>query len=267
MIYFVEGIPAGGKSFYARSLRKKLMQKKDVIYFKEEYKNPIDLLRQAFLTSAEYENLLIDLRNISSEDEYWALFEDIQGSISTVDNFICIPFMHIKTQNETQRKRLDSLYEKELDDGKCTYTEYCNMIIKRIQMFLQESTDDIDYIFEGALLHNPLVSILGFYNVGEAEIVQFYKIVNDILSTTEYEIHLVCCDNIDKAINHAVETRKKNTAFDWEKGFELWFKQSNNYKTCTGRDGIISFAKDVFSYEKLILAKVQFRQSKIRREV
>ena len=50
MIYFVEGAPAVGKSFYSRRLREKLEEKKEVVYYKEEYKNPIDLLRQAILS-------------------------------------------------------------------------------------------------------------------------------------------------------------------------------------------------------------------------
>lgn len=267
MIYFVEGIPAGGKSFYARKLQEKLLSKKEVTYFKEEYKNPIDLLRQAFLTKEEYEVLLQKLRNTCTEDEYELLFTDIQESLTTVDDMICIPFMHIKSQNEAQRECLDSLYEKELDDGKCIYTDYCDVIVKRIQLFLQEAKEEKDYIFEGALLHNPLFSLLGFYDISDTEIIQFYKRINEILSTTEYEFHIVCCDSIDGAINHAVEVRKTDNAFGWENGFEQWFRQSRNYQEHTGREGIISFAKDIFYYEELILDSVPFIQKKIKREV
>lgn len=267
MIYFVEGAPAVGKSYYSRKLKIKLERNRSVEYFKEEYKNPIDLLRQAVLSKTEYYNMLAELKDICTIEHYHVLENDIQDLITIVDDDVFFPYMHVKTQTDKQRDFFDSLYEKELDDGKCTYEKYCDTIIRRVQFFLQKMENKKDYIFEGAILHNPLFSILGFYNVQKEEIVRFYNEIESILSSIDYEFHYIYSDNLEKTIEYAIANRKHQSDYAWESGFELWFKQSQNYRDLYGKRGISLFANIIDEYEKYIISNVQFKTIKIKREV
>ena len=267
MIYFVEGAPAVGKSFYSRRLKKKLEEKKEVVYYKEEYKNPIDLLRQAVLSQTEYSHFMNQLKELCTNESFVMLERDITNAITRVDDMYVIPFMHINTYTGEQRKCMDSLYEKEIDDGKSLYKDYCKMIIKRVQKFLNEYESEKDYIFEGALLHNPLFSILGFYNVTERDLLDFYKKIETILSSAEYEIHVVCCDSIKNAIEHAIASRQTRVVLGWQDGFDKWFSQSVNFKDFHGKDGIVLFSQEIESAEILILERVFSNYKKIKREV
>lgn len=267
MIYFVEGAPAVGKSFYSRRLKEKMEEKKEVVYYKEEYKNPIDLLRQAVLSQTEYAHFMNKLRVLCSNETFELLERDITNSITSVDDMLIIPFVHIKTYSDEQRRYMDSLYEKEIDDGKSLYEDYCTMIIRRIEKFLNEYEPEKEYIFEGALLHNPLISILGFYDVTERELLDFYKKIESVLSSAEYEIHLVCCDNIRNAIENAITSRKTQVVFGWQEGFERWFCQSVNYKDYHGKEGIVLFSTEIECVESIILERVFSNFIKIKREV
>ena len=195
------------------------------------------------------------------------LERDITNSITCVEDMLVIPFMHINTYTDEQRRCLDSLYEKEIDDGKSLYKDYCSMIIKRIQKFLNEYEPEKDYIFEGALLHNPLFSILGFYDVTEREIIDFYKRIETVLSSVEYEIHVVCCDNIRNAIDHAIFSRKTHATLGWQEGFDRWFSQSINYADYHGKEGIVLFSKEIECVEGVILERVFSNFIIIKREV
>lgn len=267
MIYFVEGAPAVGKSFYSRGLKEELEEKKEVVYYKEEYKNPIDLLRQAVLSQTEYSHFMNQLKALCTNETFVVLERDIANAITRVDDMFIIPFVHINTYTDEQRRCMDSLYEKEIDDGKSLYKDYCEMIIKRIQKFLNEYESEKDYIFEGALLHNPLFSILGFYDVTERELLDFYKKIETVLSSVEYEIHVVCCDSIINAIEHAITSRKTQATFGWQDGFDKWFSQSVNYRDFHGKEGIVLFSKEIESVENFIIERVFSNYKKIKREV
>ena len=210
---------------------------------------------------------MCQLKTLCTNETFVLLERDITNSITCVEDMLVIPFMHINTYTDEQRRCLDSLYEKEIDDGKSLYKDYCSMIIKRIQKFLNEYEPEKDYIFEGALLHNPLFSILGFYDVAEREIIDFYKRIETVLSSVEYEIHVVCCDNIRNAIDHAIFSRKTHATLGWQEGFDRWFSQSINYADYHGKEGIVLFSKEIECVEGVILERVFSNFIIIKREV
>lgn len=55
-LHFVEGLPGVGKSTFAYSLQKQLLGRNDdVVYYKEETSQPIDLFRQAIIPQKAFE--------------------------------------------------------------------------------------------------------------------------------------------------------------------------------------------------------------------
>ena len=61
-LYFVEGLPGVGKSTFAYSLHKQLLVTNDnVVYYKEETCQPVDLFRQAIIPQQKFEKLLTEV--------------------------------------------------------------------------------------------------------------------------------------------------------------------------------------------------------------
>ena len=266
MIYFVESIPGGGKSYYSRKIDRKA--EKRTIYYKEEYYNPLDLLRQAVLTNEEYKHFLSDVNGkCCNENEYLLIKARIEAVLTSLDDRVFIPFLHIDTSNESVNALLMNLYSYEYDDGFVPYTDYCETILKRLECFLHSCDPSVDYIFEGALLHNPLFTILGFYDLTDSEIIKFYECIYSLLSSYEYEIHLIEVDNIKKAIVATAHNRMMAGNLTWENGFDKWFIQTKNYSNLNGIDGIVAFSKDIINYEKMIIDTVPFKNKIIERRI
>lgn len=264
MIYFVEGIPGGGKSSYSRKLYEE--SNGNAIYFKEEYKNPIDLLRQAVLSKEEYNRFCADIynvcKNFADADE---VYVQIKSSVTYLGEKVFLPYMHINTKNKTLKKALLSLYDKEVDDGKTKYDEYCNLIIKRLSYFIKCHKAESDYIFDGALFHNPLISILGFYKLPVERILCFYREIHSILKHSEYTVYLIHVNDIGSVIEKTAKNRYSLKGFVWQQGFEQWFSQTLNYKNNRGIKGIIDFAKEISDYEELVIREIPFNTKIIER--
>lgn len=266
MIYFVESFPGGGKSYYSQKLHKSA--EKRIIYYKEEYHNPLDLLRQAVMTRAEYKKLLSDIYELcSNEKEYRSIESRISEELTVLDDKVFIPFLHINTSNELVSNLLLNLYNYEYDDGLVSCKEYCDIILKRLNHFLVNYEQSSNYIFEGALFHNPLFTILGFYDMGKEEILGYYQSIYSMLCPYEYEIDLIKADDVKKAIFTTAQNRMSAGNLTWEKGFERWFKQTRNYSNLSGMEGIVSFAKEIIKYENLLLETIPFTNKIIERRI
>ena len=266
MIYFVESIPGGGKSFYSRKLYKS--NKNKVIYYKEEYRNPIDFVRQAVLSEREYKALLFEIGELCENvNEAGNIEKIISKEITRVDDYIFVPYLHIIAPNEKIKYRLIDLYMKEYDDGMVSYQEYSDMFLKRLKAFLSTYDSNVDYIFEGALLHNPLLTIMGFYNLSKSEIVKFYNEIYRMLDCVQYEINMICVNSIEETIKLTAKNRVKAGDFAWQRGFEKWLKNTKKYSGLKEINGIISFAEKMNEFQKMICEEVPFQKKIIERRI
>lgn len=266
MIYFVEGFSGAGKSFYSRRLYKKAVRK--TTYFKEEYQNPLDLLRQAVLSQKQYEELINDVKKLSSDFKSAAQIEQsISSGVTRLDEKYMVPFLHIDTQNAAIRNRLFELYHLEYDDGMASCKEYCDLIAQRLQKFITTVDENQDYIFEGAFFHNPLLTILGYFDMSQEELLAFYRRLYELLQLADYEINIIRVNDIEKTIKITAQNRKQAGDIMWQKGFEQWLEQSKNYKDCKGLEGIISFSKEIADCEEFLLNEIPFTKRIIERRV
>lgn len=266
MIYFVESFPGGGKSYYSRNLYKNAGKK--TIYYREEYYNPLDLLRQAVLSKQEYDEFLSNIRELCIDRiEYELMEKSISRELTVLDDKVFVPFLHIDSSNEAIRERLLDLYKYEYDDGFVSCQKYCDTILMRLKHFLVCYERDIDYIFEGALFHNPLFTILGFYSMGKEEIIEYYRKIYNLLCPYEYEIVIIKVDDVENAIRLAAQNRRSAGNLTWESGFERWFKHTKNYSNLAGMEGIISFAKEMIEYEDKLLDTIPFKNKIIERRI
>ncbi len=266
MIYFVESIPAGGKSYYARRKLEELGE--NAIYFKEEYFNPIDFLGQAMLTKKEYNDLISNIICYSNKkDSTDELINRIKVSTTVLDEFFFVPFMHLCTNDERVSDIILSLNDKVIDNGRVDFDIFCRLLIRRVLCFLDSYDLDRDYIFEGALLHNPLIPIIGYYDITVDDILSIYNRLYNILNQTNYIIEYVDVSDIRVAIKKAAIKRRNSSDFDWEKGFDCWFRKSKKYTNYAGLSGITKFAIELHDYQKKIIDEIPLKTEIIERRV
>lgn len=253
MIYFVEGIPGGGKSTYSRRL---FSQLDNSVYYKEEYGNPIDLLRQAVLSEQEYDSLMCYLESICTKDEFLRIRQFADSSITRLNELVFFPFVHTPTQTEAARQILDILFYKEVDDGMSSQEVFREIFKSRIKTFILNQNKNCNYIFEGALLHNPLYTLLGFYNNTKEDIIRFYWEIYDILRDTDYSVLLLSPENIPAILQTTVTARKNCTDFSWFDGFNRWFSMSKNYCDYSGMSGLLRFSEEMAYIQNVIIKNV-----------
>lgn len=264
MIYFIESIPGGGKTYYSRNLQNEISN--NVIYYREEECNPIDLQRQAVLSKSEYYDFLQTLDSLFEDKEAAENIKvEIECSLTKLNDLVFLPFMHIRTENKSAKKLLYSLYKNEVNDGMVVFEKYRDLLLSRISNFLEEYNKDINYIFEGALFHNPLITILGFYDMQYCEIRDFYEEIFRLLKDHKYVIKLIVVDDIDSTVRYTAKKRKDSKGFSWQEGFEMWFLQSNNFRSYKGVDGIITFAKEISKVELDLIRDIRFEADIIER--
>lgn len=263
MIYFVEGIPGGGKSTFSRQL---FVQLDNSMYYKEEYNNPIDLLRQAVLAENEYNALLRHLESICAKDEYACISQYADSSVTRLNGMAFFPFVHAPTQSKAARQVLDALFYKEVDDGMASQAVYRDILKSRIKKFVLTQNRNTDYIFEGALFHNPLYTLLGFYSNTRGDIIDFYREIHDILRDTDYTVLLLSPKDIPGVVQKTVAARRKCTDFNWLDGFNRWFSLSKNYRSYSGISGLVRFSEEMADIQDAIVKSVPFHYQLIQRE-
>lgn len=266
MIYFVESTPGGGKSYYSQKIYRHA--EKETVYYKEEYRNPLDLLRQAVLHKEEFDGFLDNIRNLCTDKLMASRMEErIAESVTVLDDLYFVPFTQIKPENEAIRSELSKLYYKEYNDGLVSCSAYCDLLYRRMDAFLSAGQPDIDYIFEGALFHNPLLNFLGFYDLQKKDLIDYYRKLYSLLNKTEYEIVLICAEDPESIIRTTIRNREQSGDHMWRQGFEKWFLHSKHYSDARDIEGIIAVSKDIAAYEQLLLKEIPFNRRIVERRV
>lgn len=267
MIYFVEGAPGIGKSYHARFLYNQLKSNhnRKVVYYKEEYINPVDLLRQAVLDKDTYTGFLSKLRMICNDSEYRKICEQLKNQTTYLDDYIIIAFMHITCESDAVKKHLNSLYYYEVDEGNVSYDVYSKFLKSRISSFLENKDKNTDYIFEGAIFHNPMYTLLGRYEISDERLTSLYCDICKLLCREEYEVRYIKAKVIEEVVHQTIINRKSSNGYPWEKGFERWFLSTSAFKDFTGEDGIVKFAKIMVYKQQFLLDKVPFNKKIMER--
>lgn len=263
LIYFVESIPAGGKSTYSKDLF--LKRRNTTQYFRENFKNPIDLLRQAMLSDSLYGDFIKRIENSCTQIEFRTIKKEIENNITKMDDKIFFPYLWLMSYNISDVSLFEELYNYEVDDGKIDYIQYTNIIYRRFEIFLKEIEKNKDYIFEGVLFHNPLITILGYYNCDFNTLRSFYTGLYGLLKMYEYQVVYIQVDKIEEAVAHAAGVRMDKFDYNWVNGFNRWFSDSKNFKDYVGVDGITRFAIKIKQYEELIISTIPFNREIVYR--
>ena len=247
-LYFVEGLPGVGKSTFAYSLHKQLLVTNDnVVYYKEETCQPVDLFRQAIIPQQKFEKLLTEVTPPTAKslkDNSYLLCKNVIVAYTKV--------LYKKSELKTVFPRLR---EYDIGDGRVSFDIYKEHHLLLWKTFIQayRSTHHI-YITEGAILHNQLLDILGFYDIGLEKILAYYSALANIIHPLFCKTYLLLPDDIEKLITITLRERGMGPN-SWGAGFAKWMDLSPYCKrnNLSGVSGMIKIYKLMEVLSKQIL--------------
>lgn len=232
-LHFVEGLPGVGKSTFAYSLQKQLLGRNDdVVYYKEETSQPIDLFRQAIIPQKAFEKILTKVSSQTAQsikDNSYLLYDDVIVAYTKV----------LYNASEIQTV-LPQLREYDIGDGKVPFDTYKEHHFRLWNSFIQTyGSTHCAFVAEGAILHNQLLDIIGFYNVSIEELLIYFRALADIVRSLSCRIYLLLPDDIEKLIIITLQERGTGPN-SWGAGFSKWMSlspycQKNNLSGVSGK--------------------------------
>lgn len=213
-VYFVEGLPAIGKSALARKLLAEEATNKIVCYYKEETCQPIDLFRQAILSPKQF-NEFISL--------FPHLYPEIEKNSYRINDYYIIAYTMLSDPNA-----MLELHKYDLGDGQVpfsTYKQWHECVWNNFKKIALESETDT-FIMEGAMLHNQLLDIIGFYDYDYNDLLNYYKKLVGHLSCFDTKLYFINCNNIERLVTSSLAERGTHPG-SWGNGFHKWMESSS----------------------------------------
>ncbi|OUQ83821.1 hypothetical protein [Flavonifractor sp. An10] len=245
---FVEGLPGSGKSTFAYSLQKQLLEANDdVVYYKEETSQPVDLFRQAIIPQRVFEELLMKVSIKTAQSmkaNSYLLYENVIVAYTKV--------MYKTLELQTV---LPQLCKYDIGDGRVSFDIYKEHHFLLWESFVQTyGLTHRVYIAEGAILHNQLLDILGFYDISVEEILTYFNTLASIIRPLSCRTYLLLPDDIEKLITITIQERGMEPN-SWGAGFTKWMSLSPYCKknNLSGVNGMVKIYKQMEVLSKQIL--------------
>lgn len=195
--YFVEGLQGAGKSTFVQMLSNKLTNYK---VFREGDYSPVELAWCAYVTEEEYRYVL---------SRYPSLNAEIKEKTVTEGERRIVCYTQILTDTPGFHKDLERF---EIYNGNLERESFEKVILERFAKW-----DGEGQIFECSIFQNIIENQLLYLRMTDAEILDFYQRLKEVLSDKPYKI--IYLDVAD--IRDAIEVIRKERSD--EEGNELWF--------------------------------------------
>ena len=253
MIIFVEGALASGKTTRAEFLAQKGRNagKESVLYYEHNIDNPLDLTGRAFLSEddyTEFKNNMIPLLYLhyGSEIKY-GLEKFERASESFVGGWL-INYNRLYYNDLNLTAYIRTLEKYQCCNGVLSPKLYCDLLYSRWEQFFspKKITKKSDQIFEGALLQNPLLDLMGWYCMDIKQIVTFYRKLCLLFCNRDFRVELIHVNDYKNAIQQAAAERT-HTCVPWIDAAIQWLEKSpyGKHNKLTGFDGLVWFCKDL----------------------
>lgn len=230
-IYFVDGVPGVGKTSLAQAVERLLLQENIKVKRFEEhnFENPIDVTRKAFLSQTEYNQFLEKCISISEGSKYSPedIITEIESKTLFFGEYAIVSYLQPYFANELINEELCGLYYKEICNGLVTEEKYMDIIYTLFLGFANDAQDDYTYIFDGALLQNILLDVIGFYDTNIEVLKELYFKLLTALSEFNITVLFLNNKNIETVLK---ETDFARSEMNWLANFEDWIKETNWFK-------------------------------------
>ncbi len=240
-LVFIEGIIGSGKTTLMAQLKNDLYYKKYKVYCFQEHKvdNPLDITRKAFITKAQYQDLISSFNSVNDGKFSHVIEEELLKNTILYEGKYVVAYSQIHTADIHIRRIIDDLQQYEYCYGKidCQHYESCLLSIYR-NLRLQEGYINI---FEGALLQNPLYDLITYYQYDVQHLVDFVQRLIDTLSSNKIIIKYITSNDVSSTITRAAQHRGKEWLERLVCGLELTpYGVEHNLQ---GFDGCITYCQ------------------------
>ena len=243
--YFVEGIQGAGKTTFVQRLAD---MGKEYQVFREGDFSPVEMAWCAYTTEKEYGEVL---------ERYPALREEIREKTVAEGERKIICYTRILTDIPGFHKDLERY---EIYNGNLDREAFERVIFSRFGRWSGQGQ-----IFECSIFQNIVENQMLYLMMTDAEILEFYRNLKDILAGKTYRIIYLDVENIAEGIDIIRKERSD------EEGRELWFPMMLQYletspfgkaNALSGPEGLLEHLKRRRELEHRILEEV-FREQSI----
>lgn len=223
-LFLLEGIPGSGKSTLAQILFEGLNKNSNSAKLWDEHKvdNPLDITRKAFLTEEEYEEVLANLRKLCGVQSKYSS-EDVEQKIREQSkpfrNGYLISYLSVYFSEVPLMAAMNQLASREFCNGLVPAPEYEQVLLDLFSEFAEQD-HSYDYaIVCGAILQNPLLDFIRFYDYSLPQLLSFYRKLSSILQKFDFTIYLLHSEQTEKTLRRAADHRKPS---QWDLSFYSW---------------------------------------------
>lgn len=273
MIYFVEGIFGAGKTTRARQLclDQNSHENKSILYYEHEVHNMLDFTRKACLSESEFTDFVNELKGILmrkyNKEDTEQLLDKVYNNSVCIDGQRWIAWYKIGYSDPFADAFVKELHKREVCGGNVGYDTYLSIYMSVWSKYLRASDKRTNHIYEGALLHNPVIDLVGSYALPDDEVLLFYDKLQDIIKTVPVRIEYILPDSVESVLEQAAKERSDSSAL-WIDSLVRWSE------TCTygrlhglkGFDGAVSLCKEMIRIHRLICENISLPATIIERK-
>lgn len=259
MIYFVEGSLASGKTTAAENLLRQCAERREraVLYHEHTRENPLDFTARVFMSEEDYHVFEARIKAAYKAHYQKDYTYGLQKLKDGVETFCGGRILHIPTLicNDTCANRQLQVLEKfQLCNGVLPAAQYMSLLMARWKKFAGELDPSMTYIFEGALLQNPFLDLIGWYQLSDAELTDFYR---DLLSPFDFQnisVLFITVKNREEALEKAGRERRHSEP-PWIENLIKWVESSpfGRHQQLTGFRGAADFCAVLEARELTLL--------------
>ena len=216
-IFIIEGLPGIGKSTLLNNKYKSLNSLYHCECYREETTQPLDLFRQAVLLksvlNSKIESFLQRHPYCKSSFESW-----LNRNSYSIGDYVFVAYTQIDCNNEPVKEFAATLKRYDLGDGRSSleqYTYYHKMVWKN---FIEKIYDPQKvYLSEGALFHNQLFDLIGFYKLSDLQLCEYYNELLAEIKDVDIRIIFIGANDTELLLHQTFQIRP-----NWYSQLENW---------------------------------------------
>lgn len=220
-IIIAEGLPGSGKSTWIERQFQELRRNNPCECYWEETSQPLDLFRQAVVPKQDMRraiNAFLQVSPVEGED----LLIWLDKHSYDLDEMMVVAYTRTVRDSAAIQRFAVGLRRYDLGDGRSTFEDY-SRYHQRIWKRFAETVYDPHKVFlsEGALFHNQLFDLVGFYELTDQEICRYYRNMLKDFDTACLRIELMNVDDCDKLIMRTAAHRP-----GWQAQLDNWLRHA-----------------------------------------
>ena len=205
MNYFVEGLQGSGKSTLAKKIAEKHPECK---HLEEGDYSPVELAWCAYLSKEEYERVLKDYPELSSE---------ITEKSHPENDRMVVCYTKIMTDNFGFYNDLEQF---EIYNNRVSFEDFKAIILSRFKNWKEDG-----FVFECSLFQNIVEDMILFREQSDEEIIAFFREIKDTIK--DMPVKIVYLESKPDDIRKNLETARKDRTD--EAGNEVWYQIMCDY--------------------------------------